>query len=63
MPEKLPEEFAPTGPKLSKLPVRPPPPLRPALFSDEARFALRLALLAGGTELAAWAWIGATAGR
>jgi len=63
VPEKLPEEFAPTGPKLSKLPVRPPPPLRPALFPDEARFALRLALLAGGTELAAWAWIGAAAGR
>jgi hypothetical protein len=63
VPEKLPEEFAPTGPKLSKLPVRPPPPLQPRLFPDEARFALRLALLAGGTEFAAWVWIGNAAGR
>lgn len=40
-----------------------PPPLRPRLFPDEARFAFRLALLAGGTEFAAWAWIGAATGR
>lgn len=59
MPDKLPEEFAPTGPKLSKFPIRPAPPIRPHLFPDEARFALRLAVLAGGTEFAAWAWLAA----
>ena len=53
----MPEEFAPTGPKLSRFVIRPPPPVKPRLFEDEARFAVRLALLAGGTELAAWAWI------
>jgi hypothetical protein len=54
--EKLPEEFAPTGPKVSRFPIQPAPPVRPHLFADEARFAGRLALLAGGTELAAWIW-------
>jgi len=54
--EKLPEEFAPTGPKLSRFPIQPAPPVRPHLFTDEARFAGRLALLAGGAELAAWIW-------
>jgi len=54
--DELPEEFAPTGPKLSRLPIRPAPPVRPHLFRDEARFARRLALLAGGSELAAWIW-------
>lgn len=56
-PGKLPEQFAPSGPKLSRLPIRPAPPVLPRLFPDEARFAWRLSLLAGGTELAAWAWI------
>lgn len=60
---KLPEEFAPTGPKLSKFAIRPAPPIRPHLFADEARFALRLALLAGGTEFAAWAWLAASGRR
>lgn len=54
MPE-LPEEFAPTGPKLTRFPLRPAPPVLPRLFPDEARFALRLAVLAGGAELALWA--------
>jgi hypothetical protein len=54
--DELPEEFAPTGPKLSRFPTRPAPPVRPHLFRDEARFAGRLALLAGGSELAAWIW-------
>ena len=54
MDAKLPEEFAPTGPKLSKFPIRPAPPIRPHLFADEARFALRLAIAAGATEFAAW---------
>jgi len=54
--EKLPEEFAPTGPKVSKFSIRPPLPVRPRLFADEARFAGRLALLCGGAELAAWIW-------
>jgi len=49
----LPEEFAPKGPKLSKFPIRP------RLFPDEARFALRLALLAGGAECAAWVLLAA----
>ena len=53
---KLPEEFAPTGPKLSRLVVQPAPPIRPRLFPDEARFAGRLSLLAGGAELCAWVW-------
>ena len=53
----LPEEFAPTGPKLSRFPIRPPPPLRPRLFPDEARFALRLAVLAGATELLGWLYL------
>src|SRR4051812_1735626 len=57
MPDKLPEEFAPTGPKLSRFPIQPAPPIRPHLFADEARFALRLAVLAGATEFAAWAWL------
>ena len=54
---KLPEEFAPTGPKLTRFQMRPAPPIRPRLFPDEARFALRLAVLAGATEFAAWAWL------
>ncbi|HWE25178.1 MAG TPA: hypothetical protein VG496_14660, partial [Myxococcales bacterium] len=54
--DELPEEFAPTGPKLSRFPIRPAPPIRPHLFRDEARFTRRLALLAGGSELAAWIW-------
>ncbi|HYZ89664.1 MAG TPA: hypothetical protein VE620_10240 [Myxococcales bacterium] len=54
--DDLPEQFAPTGPKLSRFPIRPAPPVRPHLFRDEARFAKRLALLAGGSELAAWIW-------
>ncbi len=57
MPDKLPEEFAPTGPKRSRFPIQPAPPVRPRLFADESRFATRLAFLAGATELAAWAWI------
>ena len=65
MPEKppLPEEFAPTGPKLSRLPIQAAPPIRPRLFADEARFALRLSLLAGGTELATWSWMAAAGGH
>jgi hypothetical protein len=55
----LPEEFAPKGPKLSKFPIQPAPPIRPRLFPDEARFALRLALLAGGAECAAWVLLAA----
>jgi hypothetical protein len=54
--DELPEEFAPRGQKLSRFPIRPAPPIRPHLFRDEARFAGRLALLAGGSELAAWIW-------
>ena len=57
MADKLPEEFAPTGPKLSKFPIRPAPPIRPHLFADEARFALRLAILAGCAKFVAWFWL------
>ncbi len=56
--QKLPEEFAPTGPKLSRFAIQPAPPILPRLFPDERRFALRLALLCGCSELAAWAAIG-----
>ena len=55
---KLPEEFAPTGKKLSRFAIQAAPPIRPRLFPDEKAFALRLALLAGAGELAAWAAIG-----
>src|SRR5437868_15101049 len=55
---KLPEEFAPRGPKLSRFPIQPAPPIRPRLFPDELRFAVRLAVLAGAGELAAWAGVG-----
>jgi hypothetical protein len=55
----LPDEFAPKGPKLSKFPIQPAPPIRPRLFPDEARFALRLSLLAGGAECAAWVLLAA----
>ena len=55
--DELPEEFAPTGPKLSRFPIQPAPPIRPRLFADEARFALRLSVMAGATEFAAWAWL------
>ena len=58
-PKGLPEPFAPSGPKLSRFPIRPGPPVRPRLFPDEARFAVRLSLLAFGTELAAWVWLAA----
>jgi hypothetical protein len=63
VPDKLPEEFAPTGPKLSRFPLLPAPPVRPHLFPDEARFALRLAALAGGTEFVAWSWLSAVGRR
>lgn len=62
-PPRLPEELAPTGAKLSRFRILPPPPLRPRLFPDEARFALRLSLLAGCAELAAWAWFARAGGR
>jgi hypothetical protein len=55
--DKLPEEFAPTGPKLTRFPIQPAPPLRPRLFPDEARFALRLATMAFAAEFAAWVWL------
>lgn len=55
-PPRLPEEIAPTGPRLSRFRILPPPPLRPRLFPDEARFALRLSLLLGCAEFAAWVW-------
>lgn len=51
---KLPEEFAPTGAKLSKFPIRPAAPVRPRLFADEAGFVLRLAALLAVTEFIAW---------
>ncbi|HUJ25957.1 MAG TPA: hypothetical protein VLW85_08070 [Myxococcales bacterium] len=54
MPDKLPEQFAPTGPKLSRFPIRPAPPIRPHLFADEARWVFRLVALVGVTEFVAW---------
>jgi hypothetical protein len=61
--DKLPEEFAPTGPKLSRFPIQPSPPLRPRLFPDEARFALRLSTMAFATEFAAWVWLATLSSR
>ena len=55
-PPELPEQFAPTGAKPSHFRVVPSPPLRPTLLPDEARFALRLSVLSGCAEFAAWAW-------
>jgi len=60
---KLPEEFAPQGPKLSRFVMRPPPPLTPRLFPDEARFALRLSLLCGVAEFGAWTVLTASGAR
>jgi hypothetical protein len=51
---KLPEEFAPTGPKLTRFRIHPPPPIKPFLFKEEAKFAAKLAVLAGAAEFAAW---------
>ena len=59
----LPEPFAPTGGKLSRFRIVPPPPLRPRLLPDEAKFALRISLLAGCAEFAAWAWLAHAGGR
>ena len=58
MSEKLPEPFAPKGPRPIRFPIQPAPPVRPHLLPDERLFAVRLAVLAGGCELAAWAAIG-----
>jgi hypothetical protein len=59
----LPEPFAPTGGKLSRFRIVPPPPLRPRLLPDEAKFALRISLLAGCAEFAAWVWLAHAGGR
>src|SRR5882672_8833605 len=58
-PPRLPEEIDPKSPPLSRFRTLPPPPLLPRLFPDEARFALRLSILAGCTEFVAWAWLAA----
>jgi hypothetical protein len=60
--DKLPEEFAPTGPKLTRFSIRPGPPQRPHLFPDERRFALSLAVLAAGGEFAVWLGVARLAG-
>ena len=60
---ELPEEFAPTGPKQSRFRIVPPSPLRPKLFPDESRYAVRLCLLTGGAEFAAWSWFAHAGGR
>ena len=62
-PPQLPEEMDPRSPPLSRFRIVPPPPLRPKLFPDEARFALRLSILVGCTELAAWAWFARAGAR
>src|SRR2546422_1069877 len=53
----------PRSPPLSRFRIVPPPALRPKLFPDEARFALRLSILVGCTELAAWAWFARAGAR
>jgi hypothetical protein len=55
-PPQLPEPLAPPAPKASRFRVVSSPPLRPALLPEEARFALRLSVLTGCAEFAAWAW-------
>jgi hypothetical protein len=55
-PPELPEQLAPPGPKQPRFRVLASPPLRPTLLPDEARFALRLSVLCGCAEFAAWAW-------
>src|SRR5947199_9458186 len=59
----LPKHMEPTVVKLSRFRFVPPPPLRPRLLPDEARFALRISLLAGCAEFAAWAWLAHAGGR
>lgn len=59
----LPEEFDPKSPPLSRFRIVPPPPMRARLFPDEARFALRLSILVGCAELAAWAWFARAGAR
>src|SRR5437763_784758 len=54
-PPELPEQLAPTGPKHPRFRVVPSA-LRPTLLPDEARIALRLSVLTGCAEFAAWAW-------
>ncbi|HMC35713.1 MAG TPA: hypothetical protein VKH65_14940, partial [Myxococcales bacterium] len=54
-PPELPEQLAPTGPRQPRFRVVPSA-LRPTLLPDEARFALRLSVLTGCAEFAAWAW-------
>jgi len=51
---ELPEEFAPRShkPRFATLPGEP---IRPRLLADESRFAIRLSLLAGASELCAFA--------
>jgi hypothetical protein len=60
---QLPEPFAPRGPRLTRFFIQPAPPLRPHLFPDEARFALRLCLLLAATELCAWGALAGAAAR
>src|SRR3989475_5686657 len=60
-PPRMPEEFEPKATPRSQFRIIPPAPVRPGLFPDEARFAMRLSILVGCTELAAWAWFARTA--
>ena len=60
-PPRMPEEFEPKAPPPSRFRIVPSAPVRPALLPDEARFAMRLSILVGCTELAAWAWFARTA--
>jgi hypothetical protein len=62
-PPDLPDSFAPTGAQLSRFRIVPPPPMRPRLLPDEARFALRLSLLLGCAEFAAWTWLAHAGGK
>lgn len=62
-PPKLPEQFAPEGPTVSRFRIVPPGPMRPRLLPDEARFALRISVLCGCAEFAAWAWFARAGGR
>jgi hypothetical protein len=59
----LPDELDPKRPAPTRFRIVPPPRRRPELLPDEARFTLRLSLLVGCAELAAWAWFASAGPR
>ena len=62
-PPPLPEELDPQRPAPTRFRIVPGPRRRPDLLPDEARFAVRLSVLTGCAELAAWAWFASAGPR